>query len=457
MGPQSLAAIKAKNRVELEAISPVRLVPLAFLAAILVGAGLLMLPLSRAPGSDEVVMPAFFTAVSAVCVTGLITVDTATFWTPFGQTVILALIQVGGFGIMTLATLLALLVRKSLGLRSQLIAQSESHTLNLGDVRGVLLRVAKIMLSVEAATALVLTARFWMAYDADLPTAAWHGIFHSISAFNNAGFSLFSDNLIPFVTDPWIIFPICIAVITGGIGFPVIIELLRGRSFHKGWTVHVRLTVYGTFLLLALGIGLFAWFEWDRTETLGPLSIGGRIVASIAGGVFPRTAGFNSINYGEAAPETLLITNILMFIGGGSAGTAGGIKITTFLVLAFAIWNEVSGREQVTIGHRSISSSVQRQALSVALLGIAAVMLGTILLLVFTDYGLEQVLFESISAFATVGLSTGITYELPASAEIVLMALMFIGRIGTITVAAALALRSRPILYKLPQERPIIG
>lgn len=402
-------------------------------------------------------MPAFFTAVSAVCVTGLITVDTATFWTPLGQIVILALIQVGGFGIMTLATLLALLVRKSLGLRSQLIAQTESHTLNLGDVRGVLLRVAKIMITVEAATALVLTARFRIAYDDDLLTAAWHGVFHSISAFNNAGFSLFSDNLIPFVTDPWIIIPICIAVITGGIGFPVIIELLRGRAFHKGWTVHVRLTVYGTLVLLALGIGLFAWFEWDRAETLGPLSTGGRIVASIAGGVFPRTAGFNSINYGDAAPETLLITNILMFIGGGSAGTAGGIKITTFLVLAFAIWNEVRGREQVTIGHRSISSSVQRQALSVALLGIAAVMLGTILLLASTDYGLEQSLFEAVSAFATVGLSTGITYELPVSAELVLMTLMFIGRIGTITVAAALALNSRPVLYKLPQERPIIG
>lgn len=443
--------------MRLEAISPVRLVPLAFLAAILVGAGLLMLPLSRTPGSEEVVMPALFTAVSAVCVTGLITVDTATFWTPFGQTVILALIQIGGFGIMTLATLLALLVRRRLGLRSQLIAQSESHTLNLGDVRVVLLRVAKIMLAFEAATAILLTARFWIAYDENLSTAAWHGVFHSVSAFNNAGFSLFSDNLIPFVTDPWIIIPICIAIISGSIGFPVIIELLRGRTIHKGWTVHVRLTVYGTLVLLALGIGLFAWFEWDRAETLGPLSTSGRIVASIAGGVFPRTAGFNSINYGEAAPETLLITNILMFIGGGSAGTAGGIKITTFLVLAFAIWNEVRGRDQVIIGNRAISSSVQRQALSVALLGIAAVMLGTILLLVFTDYGLEQVLFEAISAFATVGLSTGITYDLPASAELVLMALMFVGRIGTVTVAAALALTSRPILYKLPRERPIIG
>lgn len=206
-----------------------------------------------------------------------------------------------------------------------------------------------------------------------------------------------------------------------------------------------------------VGISLFAVFEWNRPETLGPLSLGGKLVASLAGGVFPRTAGFNSIDYGAASPETLMVTNILMFIGGGSAGTAGGIKITTFLVLGYAIWNEVRGRDQVTIAHRSISSSVQRQALTVALLGVAAVIIGTLLLLMLTDYSLEKVLFESISAFGTVGLSTGITYTLPPGAQWVLMALMFIGRIGTVTVASALALSSRPRLYQLPGERPVIG
>lgn len=210
-------------------------------------------------------------------------------------------------------------------------------------------------------------------------------------------------------------------------------------------------------MLLVAGISLFAAFEWNRAETLGPLGVGGKLVASLAGGVFPRTAGFNSIDYGAASPETLMMTNILMFIGGGSAGTAGGIKITTFLVLGFAIWNEVRGREQVTVAHRSISSSVQRQALTVALLGVAAVIAGTLMLLILTDHSLEKVLFESISAFGTVGLSTGITYNLPAGAQGVLMALMFTGRVGTITVASALALASRPRLYQLPEERPIIG
>jgi potassium uptake TrkH family protein len=436
---------------------PVRAVPLAFLLVIIIGAALLMLPAARTDGGSEGFMPALFTSVSAVCVTGLITVDTATFWTPLGQGIILGLIQVGGFGIMTLATLLALLVRKSIGLRGQLVAQSETHTLNLGDVRAVLVRVAKIMLTFEAATALVLTARFWIAYDQDTGNALWHGIFHAVSAFNNAGFSVYSNNLIGFAEDPWIITPICLAIIAGGLGFPVIIQLTRGEIKPKNWTTHLRLTIYGTLSLLVTGMALFAAFEWNRNETLGQLSLTGKILGSFAGSVFPRTAGFNSIDYGAASPETLMVTNILMFIGGGSAGTAGGIKISTFLVLGFAIWNEVRGRDHVTIAHRSISSSSQRQALSVALLGIAAVITGTMLLLMFTDYSLEKVLFESISAFATVGMSTGITYKLPPAAEWVLMALMFTGRIGTVAVASALALSARPRLYRLPEERPIIG
>jgi trk system potassium uptake protein TrkH len=448
-----------ENAIKRALSHPVRSVPLAFLAVIILGAAVLMLPLARTgsePGADPL-MAALFTSVSAVCVTGLITVDTATYWTPFGQAVIMALIQVGGFGIMTLATLLALLVRKSIGLRGQLVAQSETHTLNLGDVRSVLVRVAKLMIGFEAATAVILTGRFWIAYDQNPATALWHGTFHAVSSFNNAGFALYSDNLIGFAEDPWIITPICAAIIAGGLGFPVVIQLLRGDTKPKNWSVHLRLTIYGTLVLLAAGIALFAAFEWNRDETLGPLSLTGKLLGSLAGGVFPRTAGFNSIDYAAASPETLMVTNILMFIGGGSAGTAGGIKITTFLVLGFSIWNEVRGRDQVTVAHRSISSSSQRQALSVALLGVAAVVIGTLLLLAFTDYSLEKVLFESISAFATVGMSTGITYNLPASAEWVLMALMFTGRIGTVAVASALALSSRPRLYRLPEERPIIG
>ncbi|QCU77270.1 TrkH family potassium uptake protein [Citricoccus sp. SGAir0253] len=437
--------------------NPVRLVPVGFLLAILIGTALLSLPVSRTDPGGGALLPALFTSVSAVCVTGLATVDTATFWTPFGQGVVLALVQVGGFGIMTLSTLLALLVRKRLGLWTQLVAASETQALNLGDVRRVLVRVAQIMLGVELVVAVVLTLRFWIAYDHGPGRAAWHGVFHAVSAFNNAGFAVYGDNLVGFVADPWIIIPICAAVVLGGLGFPVVIELLRGPKMDKAWAVHTRLTVYGSLGLFVLGFVVLGAFEWNRPETLGGLGPGGRLLGALGLTVFPRTAGFNSIDYGAAAPETLVVTNVLMFIGGGSAGTAGGIKVTTFLVLAFAIWNEVRGHDQVTVGPRSISSSVQRQALSVALLGMASVTLGTILLLVLTDHGLEQVAFEAVSAFATVGLSTGITGHLPAAAQAVLMALMFIGRVGVTTVAVAIALKTRPRRYRLPEERPIIG
>jgi trk system potassium uptake protein TrkH len=434
----------------------VRLVPLAFLGVIVLGAVLLMLPVSRTEDAAATVMPAMFTSVSAVCVTGLITVDTATFWTPFGQAVILGLIQVGGFGIMTLATMLGLLVSGRLGLRSMMVAQTESHALNLGDVRGLLRRIVLTMLAFEVATAAVLTARFRAGYDESWATALWHGAFHAVSAFNNAGFALYSDNLIPFVADAWICVPISIAVIAGGIGFPVIAELARRAPLSR-WTVHTRITVFGTAVLLVAGIGTMLAFEWSNPGTFGPLPVQDKVTAAFTSGVMPRTAGFNNIDYGLARDETLAINDILMFIGGGSAGTAGGIKVTTFFLLAFVIWAEVRGDPDVHVGPRQVTRGAQRQALTVALMGVAAVALGTLAILVLTPYPLHDAVFEATSAFATVGLSTGITGSLPVPAQLVLMTLMFVGRVGTITVASALALRVQPRLYQLPEERPIVG
>ncbi|GAB3620886.1 potassium transporter TrkG [Glutamicibacter endophyticus] len=448
------SAPRKQNRWQID--NPVRLVPVGFLVAVLLGAGLLMLPVARTGPSGADPLTAVFTAVSAVCVTGLITVDTATYWTPFGQLVILGLIQIGGFGIMTLGTLLALLVRRKLGLRGQLMAATETRSLNLGDVRHVLLLVAKITIGIELAVAVVLSVRFW-ATGHDIPRAIYTGVFHAISAFNNAGFSTYSDSLMGFVDDPWIIIPICVAIVCGGLGFPVMIELLRRNEDHRGWALHTRLTVWGTAIMLALGFLALASFEWNRSETLGHLSPGGKILGALGLTVFPRTAGFNSIDYADASSESLLVTDMLMFIGGGSAGTAGGIKVTTFLVLAFALWSQIRGHEQVTLGNRAIGESVQRQALSVVLLGIGAVLAGMIVLLRVTSHTVEEVLFECVSAFATVGLSMGITGDLPPAGQWVIILLMFGGRVGMVTVATALALRSKMLMYRLPEERPIIG
>ena len=436
---------------------PARLVPLAFLATIIVGTVLLSLPIATAGPTRPPVLTAAFTSVSAVCVTGLITVDTATYWSPFGQAVILGLIQVGGFGIMTLATLLTMLVGGRLGLRSSLVAQAETHTLNLGDTRHVLRRVAITMLSFETLIAIALILRFRVRYDDTWAEATWHGVFHAISAFNNAGFALYSDNLIGFVADAWIMVPLSVAIVAGGLGFPVLFELRRAWRASKRWSIHTRLTLYGTMILLAFGVTAFLVLEWSNAETIGPLGTGGKAVASLFGGVVPRTAGFNSVDYGQVTPETLAINYGLMFIGGGSAGTAGGIKVTTFFLLAFVIWSELRGERDTNIGHRRISPHTLRQALTVVLLAIGAIAAGTMVILLATDYTLDVVLFEAISAFATVGLSTGITYDLPPVAELTLMALMFVGRVGTITVATGLALKKRHHHYHLPEERPIVG
>ncbi len=436
---------------------PVRLLPLIFLTGALVGAGLLMLPASRAADDGELVMPALFTSFSAVTVTGLSTVDTATFWTPFGQTVILLLVQIGGFGIMTLATVLGLLVGGRLGLRTGLIAQADLHAGTLGEVRPLLRRVAVMMIAFESVLAVVLTIRFRINYFDDLPTAAWYGVFHSVMSFNNAGFALNSDNFVPYSGDAWLILPVCVAVFAGALGFPVMAELFSEWRTPSTWTIHTRLTVWGSLLLLFVGATAFLAVEWTNAGTLGGLPVWDKLVTGVEAGVMPRTAGFNSFDWGSVRPETLGLGTVLMFIGGGSASTAGGIKVTTFLLLAYVILAEVRGDPDVVVGKRSISSHTLRQALTIALLAVMFVATSTLAVMAMTDLRLDVALFECTSAFATVGLSTGITSSLPNGAQFVLMALMFVGRVGTVTTASALALRSRPRRYHLPEERPIIG
>ncbi|MDQ4085618.1 MAG: TrkH family potassium uptake protein [Actinomycetota bacterium] len=434
----------------------VRLVPVAFLVVIAVGTLLLMLPASRADDGDPFVGTAIFTAVASVCVTGMTVVDTAQFWTPFGHGVILGLVQVGGFGIMTLATLLGVLVSGKLGLRSMVVTQTESHTVHLGDVRGLLRRIAVTVLVFETVISAILTVRFRIAYDDDLGTALWHGVFHGVGSFNNSGYTLYSDNLVSFVGDAWICLTISVAVIAGGIGFPVLAELMR-RTHPDRWTIHTRITVYGTLILLLVGIGGVAVFEWTNPGTLGPLSWGDKLTAATTTGVMPRTGGYNSIDYSQVRPETLATTIVLMFIGGGSGGTAGGIKVTTFFLLAYVIWAEIRGNDEVTVGPREVPRNAQRQALTIALLGVGVIAAGNLALLVLTDLPLEVALFEATAAFTTAGISSGVTAELPGTAQAVLLVLMFVGRVGTITVASALALRGRQRLYRLPEERPIIG
>lgn len=445
---QRLLSLRPRN--------PAQLVVVAFAIGVLVVTALLMLPVAsetRTPTSFRV---ALFTATSAVCVTGLTVVDTPTHWSTFGEVVIAAGVQLGGFGFMTVASLLGLLVFRRLGLRNRLVAQTETKSVGLGDVRQVLRGVAITAAVVETATALILGLRLWQGYGEPPGRAAYLGVFHSVTAFNNAGFGLYSDNLIRFVTDPWVTLPIAGAVILGGIGYPVLFELRRERKPVR-WSLHTKTTLLTYGLLMLAGTVLITASEWANERTFGPLTLPGKLLAGFFHAVMPRTAGFNAIDYGAANETTLLITDGLMFIGGGSGSTAGGIKVTTFMLLFYAILSEARGDDTVDAFGRRVPPPVLRQALSVALLGVAVVVAGTVLLLAITGLDLDRVLFEAVSAFATVGLSTGITAGLPPAAQYVLVALMFIGRTGSVTLASALALRHRRRLYRLPEERPIVG
>ena len=436
---------------------PIRLIPLLFLGLILVGTLLLSLPIATTDGSRAPLLAAFFTATSAVAVTGLIIVDTPIFWSPFGQATIMVLFQIGGFGIMTAATLFGLMAGRGFGLRDRMATQVERNRLDTGDAVSVLKLVLAITVFIEVVVALILAIRFAAAYGMSLNEAAWHGVFQSISAFNNAGFSSFSDSLMGFQSDPVILGPIMASVIVTALGFPVMQDVRRHRLHWRRWSLHTKITVAGTIALLSFGFVAILAMEWHNPETLGSMDVGEKVMNAAFHSVMPRTAGFNSLNVGSFRDETLMTNFLLMFVGGGSAGTAGGIKITTFLVLFAIVLSEVLGRRDAGLFKRRFGRAIERQALSVTVLAATLIFAATTYIASISDINLDDILFECISAFSTVGLSTGITAKLPPSALVVLCVLMFVGRVGTITVATALALGGRERSYRYPEENPIVG
>lgn len=423
----------------------------------MIGAGLLALPLSTQSGDSAPPVTAIFTAVSAISVTGLATVDTAEYWSPFGQVVILGLIQLGGFGITTMASLLGILVFRRMGLRSRLSTQTERNELDLGGVRNLVAKVALYFLVAETIGFVLLTAAALFTTDFSVKKAAWFGLFHSVSAFNNAGFATFSDNLMGFSANPAVLLIIGWLIAFGGIGYPVLADLARHRRRWKWWSIHTKITLATTFVLTLSGAVTIGMVEWGNASTFGPLGVGDRLVNSWFASVTPRTAGFNSIDYGVAEQSTLLITHALMFIGGGSASTAGGIKVTTFAVLGFVIWAEMAGHDDVNAFGRRIDHRAQRQAVTVALIGVGLGMGGTLLLVSMSSFPAIDVSFEVLSALNTVGLSTGITASFSSLGQLVLTALMFMGRLGPLTVGTALVLRNRQTLYQYPEGRPLLG
>ncbi|HET8787786.1 MAG TPA: potassium transporter TrkG, partial [Actinomycetes bacterium] len=427
----ALGAVRRRPR------HPAQNVAAAFAVGILVGTVLLLLPPARAGPGGAPLHVATFTATSAVCVTGLTVVDTATYWSTLGQVIILLLVQVGGLGFMVLASLLALALSRRLGLRQRLLAQTEINVVELGETRRVLLGVAIFSVAFEVVTAAVLTGRLWLGYGEPFGRAAWYGLFHSVSAFNNAGFALYGDNLVGFVDDGWVSLTVTLAVIAGGLGFPVLIELIREPGTPDRWSLHTKLTLTMTWVLLATGTLAVLAFEWSNPATFGPLDVPGKLLAGFFQGANPRSAGFNTVDYAEMGETSWLVTEVLMFIGAGSAGTTGGIRVTTFAVLVLMVAAEARGRSTVNAFGRRIPQGAQRQALSVTLIGLGAVVAATLAITAQSGLPLSGTLFEAFSAFGTVGLTTGITPQLPVPSQNLLILLMFLGRTGPITLATA--------------------
>lgn len=450
----------AKTRSETprrRGLHPTQIVVGSFGTAIAIGTLLLWTPWAKTGPGNASFVDALFTATSATCVTGLAVQPTGEYWSGFGEVVILVLFQIGGLGIMTLASLLGLLVARRLGLKSRLTAQAETKAVGVGDVRSVIHGVVRVTVIFELIVWIILTVRLATKYDDSWAHATYDGLFHAVSAFNNAGLSLNTDSLESYVNDPWVTLPISLAVLAGSLGFPVWLELARRYRRPDQWGVHTTMTLSAIFGLLIIGFVFITANEWRNPATMGNLDVWSRLLNGFVHSVMPRSGGLNTLDVGAMNDSTLLGTIVLMFIGGGSASTAGGIKVTTFMLLFWVIWAEARGQKDVVVAKRRIEERAIRQALVIALLSIAAVVGSTLVLMELTEFALIDVLFEATSAFAVCGLSTGITPDLPDAGKLLLVGLMFAGRLGPITLVSALALRERADMYRHPEGRPIIG
>ncbi len=449
--------------------TPARFAILVFTALVLVVTLLLSLPISRTGPGFAPFTDALFTAVSVICVTGLSTVDMATYWSPFGHAVIFVGVQVGAVGVLTLASILGLVISKRLGLRQKLMAASDSNPLRvrrgpiaesqgveLGEIGGLLATVALSMVIIEVAVAALLFPRV-LAESGDVLDAAWISSYFAAMSFTNTGFVLSPGGLDPFASDPWFLSVVMLSVFLGATGFPVIYVLARTLRKPRRWSLHVKLTLLTTTALFVLGTVAFFGLEFQNAKTFAGRDPGQRLLQSAFLSMMTRSGGFATIDVAELNGSSLLVGDMLMFIGGGSASTAGGIKVTTLAVLFLAAFAEARGSESMEAFDRRVPSDVLRVSVSVVLWGATIVAAASVVVLQITDAPLDLVLFDVISAFATSGLSTGLTAEAPQSAQLVLAITMFLGRVGTVTLAAALAASTRRQLFSRAEERPIVG
>lgn len=442
----------------------------AFTGLIIIWTVLLMLPISAADGKSTPFVQSLFMAVSTISVTGLRSVA-ETHWSGFGEVIIVIGAQAGGIGIFTLASLLGMIVSRRLGLRTKLMVASdtnplrrhsgpvsESQAIKLGDIRGLLQTVIIATLAVEGLV-LVLIYPSVLAAGFDPLEALWISTQYSILSFTNAGFSLHDSGIMAFANDYWFLSVLMVSVVAGAIGFPVIFALLRNLrpKNRRRWSLHSKLTLTVSGILIVVGALIIFALEWGNNSTIGAENPLRALFDSLFFSVMTRSGGFSIIDMNNIDSSTMLFSDILMFIGGGSASTSGGVKVTTFAVLIFAAVAEARGVDNMQVFRRRIPTDVLRLAVSVVIAGVATVMVASIIILKATDMPLDLVLFEVTSAFGTSGLSVGISNYQNDVVQITLAIVMWIGRVGTVTFAAALAARSKKQLFRYPEERPIVG
>ena len=447
-------------RLSRRQLSPAQLLALSLLGLISAGTLLLLLPLSSAQ-QPLTLIQALFTSTSAVCVTGLINVDTAHHLSLFGQIVVLLLIQAGGLGYMSITTVVAAAIGRQLSVQERLTLQEALNVQTMEGLIRFVLTVFKLTLAFELAGAALLTIAW--AGEMGIARAAYFGLFHAVSAFNNAGFSLFSDSLIRYRGDWLVNLVVCTLVISGGLGFVVLTELGRRRSGVR-LSIHTRLVLTMSALLITLGTLAVFVLERINPRTLAPLAMHEAVLAAFFQAVTPRTAGFNTLNIADLSHPTLFVIMILMFIGAAPGGTGGGVKVTTFGITVAALWATVRGMTEPVIFRRRLDPALVARAFFISLIAFLAINVVAAVLLVTEVRDLLPTLFETISAFGTVGLSTGeagstlsLSGHFTSAGQLLVAASMFMGRIGPLTLAVALARRraSPPIRY--PEGRVLVG
>ncbi|MBI3975108.1 MAG: Trk family potassium uptake protein [Armatimonadetes bacterium] len=433
-------------------LSPAQTVLVGFASIIVVGAVLLSLPAAAADGRPTPLLDALFTATSATCVAGLVVLDTATHFSLFGQLVILLLIQVGGFGYMTASMLLALLVGRRIGLRERVV-QAESYNLYaLGGVVRFTRVVILVTLAIEAAGAALLAVR-WIP-ELGLRGAYW-GVFHAVSAFNNAGFDITNfASLTGYVTDVPVNLIVAVLLILGGLGFGVLVDLSDGL---RRLTLHSKIVLATTLGLIGIGTGAVLLFEFGNAETLGGLSWPGKVLAAFFQAVTPRTAGFNTVDIGAMREPTLMAIVVLMFIGASPGGTGGGIKTTTFIAPLAVILAMMRGSPDPVLFKRRLPPLVIYKAVTIALLAVAFVVAMSILLSLSEGVSFLPALFEVVSAFGTVGLTTGLTPSLSALGKVLIITTVYTGRVGLLTLAFGLTRRQRVPRFHYSEEPIYVG